>query len=129
MRAFYVSTHKAAAARLSRGVPELDETRAELDILGKLIIEALAKRKQYAYNPEIYNGNYQLDGIHPEIISEVYKPILTILCDASPDFELTEEILRVDAKAMSLLQERILKAYDVAAYKKLSGAFKVICGI
>jgi chorismate mutase len=117
MRAFYDFTHNDAAARLSRKIPKLEDTRAELDILGKLIIGSLAERKQYAYNPELYDGNYPLDGIHQAIMSEVYKPILRLLCENDRDFELTETVRRIDREAMSLLQKRLLKAYDVAAYK------------
>ena len=119
MRAFYLSTRNDAAARLSAGVPELNETRDELDNLGKLIIEVLAERKQHPYNPKDYNKKYLFADIHPDIMFGIYAPILKILCVSDPNFKLSEEVRRVDYEAMFLLQERILKAYDIAAYKKL----------
>jgi|GEM_PF-1894970 len=113
MRSFYLATHKEAEARLSRKVPDLSETRHELDVLGTKIIKALAKRKQYPYNPK---AKMEFAGIRPEIV-ELYLPMLKLLCKAGS--ETSEESARIDLEILALLQKRILKAYDAAAYKKL----------
>ncbi len=116
----YLATRKSAAKRLSGGIPDIEITRSKLDILGTNIFEALGQRKPYSYSAETYIKQqvfFDDRGINPDISTCVYPQILEKLCTENRNFDLTPKIKKIDFDAMRLLQERILKAYEVILFK------------
>ncbi|MBU4451178.1 MAG: chorismate mutase [Nanoarchaeota archaeon] len=105
MRAF-LSTCKNA------GVPELEKTRDELDILGKQIIGALAKRKQYGFNSAKYSEKSKY--IEANLRAELYLPILEILCE---NMKIGKKATSIDATILGLLQKRMSLGLKAARLK------------
>ncbi len=91
-------------------VPELKKTRDEIDILGKRIIKALAKRKQYGFNPAEYSAKANLR-------AELYLPMLEILFETRENAKSGKKAKAIDATILRLLQKRMNLGLKAARLK------------
>ena len=121
MRHLYDNTFKAAKYKFQGRTPSLkDVIRPELDSITDQLLFLLSERAKLSFNSKLYSEGYphlEEVGIHPKIVTDVYSPLLNIICSSNKEFRLDSITRSLDLELMSLLQRRINLGYNVAIAK------------
>ena len=125
IKKIYDATFREAKVKFGGRIPNLGEAvRPQLDSLTELLIHLMAERRKYEFIPQVYNENFpnlSEAKVIPEVPFNIYIPFLKELYGDESNPRQGVPPVGLDLELMSVLQKRILLAYDVSLSKIKTG--------